>query len=221
MRYFAPAVEVDFCGHATITLGAALARRFGNGAFALRLNRADILVEGRADGLGMGATLVSPPTWSRSVPDDLVAAALNLFMLSHADLDPRLPPMVAHAGADHLLLALRDRRRLAAMRYDLEGGRALALAEGIGTFSLLHAATPQLFHARNPFPIGGVYEDPAEGAAAAALGGALRDLGWPHGRSIEVIQGDGPLPGEGVRVSGDARTLAGPDAVASRSHGRG
>jgi PhzF family phenazine biosynthesis protein len=35
-----------------------------------------------------------------------------------------------------------------------------------------------LFHSRNPFPIGGIYEDPATGAAAAALGGYLRDAGF-------------------------------------------
>ena len=33
------------------------------------------------------------------------------------------------------------------------------------------------FHARNPFPPGGVVEDPATGAAAAALGAYLRELG--------------------------------------------
>lgn len=33
VRYFAPEVEVDFCGHATIALGAALALRCGDGTF--------------------------------------------------------------------------------------------------------------------------------------------------------------------------------------------
>jgi hypothetical protein len=42
VRYFAPAPEVDFCGHATFALRAALERRFGAGAFALQLNRAAI-----------------------------------------------------------------------------------------------------------------------------------------------------------------------------------
>ncbi len=46
MRYFAPEVEVDFCGHATIALGAALARSAGSGSFALELNRARVTVEG-------------------------------------------------------------------------------------------------------------------------------------------------------------------------------
>src|SRR6185503_3771066 len=37
-------------------------------------------------------------------------------------------------------------------------------------------ATRSLFHCRNPFPPGGVYEDPATGAAAAAFGGYLREM---------------------------------------------
>ena len=39
-----------------------------------------------------------------------------------------------------------------------------------------------VFHARNPFPPGGVVEDPATGAAAAAFGGYLRELGWSRRR---------------------------------------
>lgn len=45
VRYFAPVVEVDFCGHATIALGATLAERYGNGVFRLQLNRANITVD--------------------------------------------------------------------------------------------------------------------------------------------------------------------------------
>ena len=105
------------------------------------------------------------------------------------------------------------------MRYDLGKGRDLARREGVVTFSLIFAETPQLFHARNPFPIGGVYEDPATGAAAAALAGYLRDLGWPHQGSIAIRQGeDMGIPcclqaeivmqqGAPVRVSGSARFM--------------
>ena len=38
VRYFSPAMEVPFCGHATIALGAALAHRFGDRSFELQLN---------------------------------------------------------------------------------------------------------------------------------------------------------------------------------------
>lgn len=219
VRYFAPEVEVDFCGHATIALGATLAQQQGDGIFDLQLNRANITVEGRRDGLAMLAALQSPPTHSRAASAQLVADALALFSLGASDLDPRIPPAVAHAGADHLVLALNTRARLAAMRYAFEAGRTLALAHSIGTFILVHAETPQLFHARNPFPIGGVYEDPATGAAAAALAGYLRDLGWPHEGSIDIVQGEDmgmrsllhvaitPEQGASIRVSGQTRPI--------------
>ncbi|HWT13673.1 MAG TPA: PhzF family phenazine biosynthesis isomerase, partial [Allosphingosinicella sp.] len=183
VRYFAPEAEVDFCGHATIALGAALALSEGDGAFALRLNRGEIGVEAEA-GAAIAAALQSPPTSSRAVPEALLAEALDLFSLVPADLDPRLPPAIANAGVDHLLIALRERERLAAMSYDLGSGRALMDSAGLVTIALLHAETGRLFHARNAFASGGVYEDPATGAAAAALGGYLRDLGWPHGGAI-------------------------------------
>ena len=90
---------------------------------------------------------------------------------------------------------------------------------GIVTICLVHAETDTRFHARNPFAAGGVYEDPATGAAAAALVGYLRDLGWPHGGAIEILQGeDMGVPsrlraeltaeaGASVRVSGEARQM--------------
>lgn len=220
VRYFAPEIEVPFCGHATIALGAALASIHGDGVhgdgvFRLQLNDAWITVEGQRT----GAALQSPPTRSAPAAPDLVADALALFGLAAADLDPRLPPAVAEAGARHLILALASRARLSAMRYDLETGRTLMTAAGLVTISLVHAETARLFHARNPFAAGGVYEDPATGAAAAALGGYLRDLGWPHGGAIEIIQGEDmgmrsrlqvgitPEHSASIRVSGTARRM--------------
>jgi len=219
VRYFAPEVEVNFCGHATIALGAALALKNGGGTFPLRLNHARIAVEGRRAGELLAATLQSPLTRSCAVSAELVNEALVLFGLSAGDLDDRLPPAIAHAGADHLVLALRDRARLADVRYDLDAGRELARRNSICTFSLIYAESSCRFHARNPFPIGGVYEDPATGAAAAAFAGYLRDLEWPHGGAIEIIQGeDMGVPsrllveltaktGASVRVSGSARLI--------------
>lgn len=64
VRYFAQLVEVPFCGHATIALGAGLTLRQGDGVFKLRLNDADITVAGRRSGERLGAALQSPPTRS-------------------------------------------------------------------------------------------------------------------------------------------------------------
>jgi PhzF family phenazine biosynthesis protein len=219
VRYFSPEAEVPFCGHATIALGAALAQRNGDGVFALTLNRAGITVEGRIEGERAEAVLQSPPTKSAAAPAALVDAALALFGYTRADLDPRIPPALAHGGADHLVLALDSRALLAAMRYDLGAGRALMNAHGLVTIVLAWAENEQRFHTRNPFAAGGVYEDPATGAGTAALAGYLRDIGWPHGGRIEVVQGEdmgmrsrlfaqiGPVAGSSIRVSGSARKM--------------
>ena len=219
VRYFAPQVEIPFCGHATIALGAALAQENGEGVFPLQLNDSAITVEGRRTGPVMSAALQSPPTRNAPASADRVAEAQALFALSASDLDPRIPPAIANAGANHLILALRRRERLSQMAYDLESGRAFMAAAALATVSLIVAETVQLFHARNAFAVGGVYEDPATGAAAAALGGYLRDLAWPHDGAIDIVQGEDmgmrsllhaqipPEPGSSIRVSGTVRRL--------------
>lgn len=219
VRYFSPESEVPFCGHATIALGAALALKHGDGVFALTLNHADITVEARAgDGL-VTAALQSPPTRSMPAPLQLVSDALALHGYTSDDLDERIPPAIIHGGADHLALVLKSRERLAAMSYELDAGRNLMNRAGLVTILLAWAETPQRFHTRNPFASGGVYEDPATGAATAAFAGYLRDIGWPHGGVIDVLQGEDmgmrsrlragipPPPGSSIRVSGTARIM--------------
>ncbi|TPI48717.1 PhzF family phenazine biosynthesis protein [Mesorhizobium sp. B2-9-1] len=219
VRYFSPESEVPFCGHATIALGAALVGKFGDGIFRLTLNQADITVEGFRDGANFAAALQSPPTRSRPASAELVGEALALFGYKRGDLDPAIPPALIHGGADHLVLALKSRQALAAMSYDLKKGQSFMRREGLVTILLAYAETPRLFHMRNPFASGGVYEDPATGAATAAFAGYLRDLGWPHGGAIDIVQGEDmgmrsrlhadipPAPGSSIGVSGTARLM--------------
>jgi len=219
VRYFSPESEVPFCGHATIALGAALALKFGDGVFPLQLNQAAITVEGKINGDVISAALQSPPTSSVAVSPELLSAALALFGYTAADLDPRIPPVIAHGGANHLVLALKNRQALADMKYDLNTGRSLMNDHGLVTILLAFAETPQLFHTRNPFASGGIYEDPATGAATAAFAGYLREISWPHGGVINIVQGEDmgmrsllraditPEPGSSIRVSGTARII--------------
>ncbi len=106
------------------------------------------------------------------------------------------------------------------MSYKLSAGRVFMREAHLTTIALIYAQTPRLFHARNPFASGGIYEDPATGAAAAAFAGYLRDLDWPHGGAIDIIQGEDMgmrslihaeiprLPGGSIRVSGTARIMS-------------
>jgi PhzF family phenazine biosynthesis protein len=214
VRYFSPESEVPFCGHATIALGAALGARHGAGRYALTLNHSGIAVEA-GDGI---ATLTSPPTRSRPATEAERAEAMALFGLTGAELDPALPPARIHAGADHVVLALRDRARLAAMAYDLDAGREVMRRHGLVTVMLVHMAADHVA-ARNAFASGGVLEDPATGAAAAAFAGYLRDLGRTGDGRLTIRQGEDmgvpsrievvmdDVPGAPVRVTGAVRWM--------------
>lgn len=221
VRYFSPESEVSFCGHATIALGVALGQRNGPGTFNLKLNNASITVAAMMSAEGMAATLASPPTESRTITDGELSDALALFGLTKDDLDERLPPARIHGGADHLLLALHDRTRLAAMSYNLDEGRDMMRRHNLVTIMLVHIEGDRAFSARNAFASGGVLEDPATGAAAAAFAGYLRDRGWAHGGHFVIRQGEdmgapslidvhlSSKPGSSVQVSGNARSLNG------------
>jgi PhzF family phenazine biosynthesis protein len=219
VRYFSPEAEVPFCGHATIALGAAMAGRFGDGQFQLQLNQARISVEGQRQGLLTAAALQSPPTHSAPVSREVLHQALALFDLQPNDIDLRIPPALINGGAQHLVIALNSRQALKDMRYDFDAGRGLMVREGWVTILLVFAESARLFHTRNPFAFGGVYEDPATGASSAAFAGYLRDIGWDHGGAIDIIQGEdmgsrsriraefSTAPGSSIRLSGTARAL--------------
>ncbi len=215
VRYFSPLAEVPFCGHATIATAVALAERHGPGGFTFTTNAGEVPVEVDE---ALRATLVSVPPRVAALED--LGALLAALRWDPADLDPQLPPRVAYAGAYHPVVAARTRARLADLDYDVPALTALMTARGWTTIQLVHRASPGVFHVRNPFPVGGVYEDPATGAAAAALGGYLRELGLVgEAATLDVHQGDdlgrpGRLTVElragepGVRVSGGAVPVA-------------
>lgn len=220
IRYFAPDIEVPFCGHATIASGAVLGEQFGEGVYRLFLNSGEISVN--VAQLQTGAfyvTLQSPETWSENAPQAYVEKMLESFNLTVNDLDPEYPARFAFAGAKHLILVLNSRKKLADMQYAFEPVKTLMQNEELITINLLFIESDQLIHSRNPFPPGGVYENPATGAAAAALAGYLRDIEWQGGRNIEILQGqDMGVPsrlfvqyseniGESIKVSGETRHI--------------
>ncbi len=125
---------------------------------------------------GPAATLTSVSPHTEVFPAEALQAALDALDWRAEDLDPGLPVRVAYAGARHLVLAAGTRERLARLDYDFDGLRDLMLEHDLTTVQLVHRVEPHVFHARDPFPVGGVVEDPATGAAAAALGGYLREL---------------------------------------------
>jgi PhzF family phenazine biosynthesis protein len=153
-------------------------------------------------------------------PDDaVVAEALAALRWDAAELDPVLPPRIAYAGARHLVLAAATRARLAALDYDFDRLIALMTSLDLTTLQLVWRESATVYHVRDPFPVGGVVEDPATGAAALAFGAYLRtlgpvpevltlrqgeDLGRPGVLTVELRKGD-----PRVRVSGEATPIQG------------
>jgi PhzF family phenazine biosynthesis protein len=191
VRYFAPEAEVPFCGHATIASAVALAERAGAGTLLFHTRAGDVPVETTEQDGAVTATLVSVAPRVDPAPDELVEAALGALRWSRDELDPDLPPRVAFAGARHLVLAAATRERLARLDYDFDALKAAMQRHDLITVALIHRAEPSMFDARNPFPVGGVVEDPATGAAAAALGAYLRELELvTPPATIAIRQGD-------------------------------
>jgi PhzF family phenazine biosynthesis protein len=220
VRYFAPAQEVDFCGHATIAAGVALGRRLGDRTYLMATPAGEVPVEVRHTDDGVLATLTSVPPQRRDLDAGLLDAALAALRWTRADLADDLVPDLAFAGVWHLVLPVRSRAVLASLDYGFEELRTVMADAGLTTVQVVWREHPGLFHARDPFPVGGVVEDPATGAAAAALGGWLRHHGYAAPPAdVVVLQGEDlgrpsrllvhvPVEG-GIRVSGSAAVIDG------------
>ena len=185
VRYFSTLAEVDFCGHATIATSVALAERIGAGPLVFHTNTGVVRVR-TAPG---SATLTSVAPHSRPATPTEVADTLRALRWQESDLDPAFPARVAYAGNEHLMLGIASRARLATLDYDFDELGSVMRAAGWTTVHLFHADGPRHFQARDPFPVGGVVEDPATGAAAAAFGGYLRDIGYADSGKIIIEQG--------------------------------
>lgn len=214
LRYFSPRSEVPFCGHATVATAVALAERLGPGALTFQTSAGLVPVEVTDDG-GYVATLTSVEPYVEAVDDADVAEALAALGWRWSELDPALPPRIAYAGARHLVLVAATRDRLADLDYGFDRLERYMTERDLTTVQLVWRESADVFHVRDPFPVGGVVEDPVTGAAAAAFGAYLRelgelgdalltlhqgeDLGRPGVLRVELREGD-----PGVRVSGHA-----------------
>ncbi|TWG02729.1 PhzF family phenazine biosynthesis protein [Streptomyces brevispora] len=191
IRYFSPKAEVPFCGHATVATALALAERDGPGDLEFTTAAGPVPVTVVREGGELRATLTSvEPHVTDIAPDDL-AEALAALDWPAADLDPVLSPRIAYAGARHLVLAAATRERLASVHYDFARLESLMHRLDLTTLQLVWRASDTVFHVRDPFPVGGVVEDPATGAAAAAFGAYLRSLSLvPDTAELTLHQGE-------------------------------
>ena len=221
VRYFSPLAEVPFCGHATIATAVAHAHLHGPGDLhlATRAGQVDVTTRQGDDG-NISATLTSVAPRTEPLPAPLLDRLLAALRWPATDLDAALVPRLAYAGAWHPVIAARSRGRLADLDYDFAAMGELMAERDWTTVQLIWRASADVFHARTPFPPGGVVEDPATGAAAAALGGYLRDLGHVTPPAVVTVHQGHDMgrpslltvsvpaePGLGIGVTGTAVPL--------------
>jgi PhzF family phenazine biosynthesis protein len=225
VRYFSPLAEVPFCGHATIATAIAIAEREGPGTQRFATQVGEVVIETMADANGVLASFTSVGTDVAHFPEFVLEALLDLIGVDRTGLDERYPPMLAFAGNWHPVIVISSASVFDGFNFDPGTARAFIDAQGWpATITVLHRLTDGAdgvlrFEARNIFPVGGITEDPATGAAAAAVGGYLRglDLVDPPARVIieqgrhvgrpSVLTVDIPEHG-GVVVSGRAVPIA-------------
>jgi PhzF family phenazine biosynthesis protein len=190
VRYWSPAAEVPFCGHATVATAVALAERDGPGTTVFDTIAGPVTMRSTIDEEGVitiSFTSVEPQL--RDLDPDVRDRLLGLLGLEITDLDDRYPAREAFAGNWHPILVLADRELFHQFRFAPADVAHLMREQGwLGTVTVLHAAGPTEFEARNLFPVGRITEDPATGSAAASTGAYLRELGFA-GSTIRIRQG--------------------------------
>lgn len=190
VRYWSPAAEVPFCGHATVATAVALAERDGPGAVTFDTGTGAVELLSTADAAGtVEVSFTSVATEVRQLGAGVLDQLLTLLGLVESDLDPRFPAREAFAGNWHPIIVLADRELFNQFRFWPPDVAAFMLEQSWpGTITVLHSANSGVFDARNLFPVGRITEDPATGSAAASVGAYLRQLGIVD-QTVRIRQG--------------------------------
>jgi PhzF family phenazine biosynthesis protein len=229
IRYFAPEGEVDFCGHATIATAVAIGHFAGSGPYTLQTKVGPIEITATLDGDRAVGTLRSPDVDSFPLAEELLAQLLVTLGWSDHDLDPDWPPAVGFGGNRHPVLVVSGLDTLADLSYDFDALQRLCRAHDWVTVQVVTPTGPGSWRARDPFPWGGVVEDPATGAAAAAFAGYLRahdrattgdtfvitqgvEMGRPSRIDVELLDRAALISGSAVLIATPPRRCA-PSAV--------
>ncbi|HKA90150.1 MAG TPA: PhzF family phenazine biosynthesis isomerase [Haliangiales bacterium] len=170
LRYFTPAAEVPFCGHATLATVHRLGElgRLAPGRHVVRCEAGDVDVELEADGR-VWLTPPQPPWRESPIPEK------EIFRLLGGDPTMRDRELPILAAGWKLFVPLCRRADLFALAPRWE---ELA-ATGFGAFAFTRDAIEpgSVAHARFFAPAVGVREDPVTGAAHGPLAAYLAQRG--------------------------------------------
>jgi PhzF family phenazine biosynthesis protein len=179
VRFFSPTIEVPVCGHATVGAHFALVVEGGQTGTRRQLTGAGVQhVETREDADGIAIRInQNAPTFDAPLAQDLVRELADALGLAFDELDPRGPVQFVSTGHGKLMVPIRGRERLRALRPDM--ARLASLDERTGTrgyfvFTLdTGPGDDALTHGRMFAPGIGIEEDPVTGNANGPMGAWL------------------------------------------------
>jgi PhzF family phenazine biosynthesis protein len=180
VRFFTPTTEVPSCGHATIAAHYVRAREN-------RLPACTVVQKIGAGVLPVEIVPVSDDDYQIVMTQgaiefgpvfsgDRAAEITSALGLSAADLEARYAIQIVSTGHSKVLIGIRERSRLNALRPDLT--RLTGISREIGcngyyVFTLTPGAPDVLAHGRMFAPAIGIAEDPVTGNANGPLGAYL------------------------------------------------
>ncbi len=119
LRYFSPAAEVPFCGHATVATAVALAEREGVGSSVVTTASGDVPLVTTLDEDGavqVAMTSVEPAV--RPLAPELRAQLFALLGFVDADVADGFPVLESSAGNRHPVVVLADEDLFHQFRFD-------------------------------------------------------------------------------------------------------
>lgn len=178
-RYFTPAQEVDFCGHATVALASALVWdgrvELADGAaritLAVKAGDLSIALEPHeACGVEVVMTQAKPRFADFGYRIELLAVALGL---DSYQIPPSWPLGLAYTGLWALIVPVATLAGIDAARPDFAALADLNRKLGCASTHLYTHAGPNRLYCRNFSPAVGVPEDPVTGSALGAMAALL------------------------------------------------
>jgi len=224
VRFFSPEVEVDLCGHATISTFFTMALK---GVFSRDINT--VVTQDTISGVlpvniyfsdeavdRVMMTQIAPRYKDICLDISILADSLNI---SVDEIDDSLPKQIVSTGLFTLPLCVKSFDILKAINPDFKKIKKICSRFKIGSFHLFTFDTVEsdsVYHARNFAPVYGVNEDPVTGTANGAVCSYLIKNKIIKDRNLICEQGDiigrpgrvfVEIDREGVKVGGKARVV--------------
>ncbi len=177
VRFFTPNGEVDLCGHATIATYWWMFNQglLKPGSYRQELAAGILPIEVCSDGTVRMDQ--NPPTFGDAVPRGDVADVLNIA--DESIFIEALPPQIVSTGLSDVIVGIKDRERLHALRPDfakMKEFNRITSTVGFHLFTLDTLSPNSAAHCRNFAPLYEIDEEAATGSSSGALACYL----WKH-----------------------------------------